>query len=427
MFKPQPMHITRAVQQAYGIDHPIGDPFGGAAYGELNGGGSVGKVLSSVIPMVAGAVMMLTPAAPMGAMLLGGAMFAGGALNGIGQLTGNQDLVKIGGITSAVAGVASMGYGLYTNWDSITGAVGGFLENGASASAELGATAGAVETGGAALNSVNAANVSTVAGDLASAGSTLAPEAAFAGGAYDTSALAGELSNQMNLASQTPLNMQTGNMLASTQGTLDAGNAAANAINTTSMGGGSGLSLGGKAGTGLIFGGNAGTGLSVPTGTSATNLLMGGTPEIATAGAGSNILTGGAPAGSLIGGAPYGSVTPPPTDGGLLSSVGNFIQKNPIPSLMAFQTVAGLAEGASPKSQAEGEYLQAMSQLKEAETNYINSGKAKEAEAEFNRAKAYAQEKRDAYNLSITQMTAPNMTAATGAYNPNGLINQARA
>ena len=424
MFKPQPMHVTRAVQQAYGIDHPIGDPFGGAAYGELNGGGSVGKVLSSVIPMVAGAVMMLTPAAPMGAMLLGGAMFAGGALNGIGQLTGNQDLVKIGGITSAVAGVASMGYGLYTNWDSITGAVGGFLENGATTTTELGgATTGALETGGAALNTVNAPSV---AADIVNTGSTLAPQAAFTGGAYDTTALTGELGNQINLASANPINLNAGNMLASTQGTVDAGSSAANMINNTSMGGGSGLSFGGNAGTGLSLGGNAGGGLTAPSGMSATNLLLGGTPEVASVGTGANLLTGGVPSGSLVGGAPIGSGAGSGSTG-LLSSVGNFINKNPVVSLMGLQTVAGLAEGVSPKSQAEGEYLQAMAQLKEAETNYINSGKSKEAEDAFNRAKAYEQEKRNAYNLSITQMTAPNMAAATGAYNPSGIINQARA
>lgn len=444
MIKLHPTYVSRAVQKAYGTEHPIGDPFGGAAYGELNGGGSVGKVLGSVLPMVAGAVMMLTPAAPMGAMLLGGAMFAGGALNGIGQLTGNQDLQKIGGITSAVAGVASMGYGLYTNWDSITGAVGGFLEEGAAVSTEAGAVGGAIDAGaggGAALNTVNAPSVAST---LASESSTLAPTVS---GAFDTNAFAGELANQINTASSTPLNMSTGNMLASAQGTVDAGGAAANAINNTnaltSIPGvgapsvlGEGMSVPGTLAQSLpgatIGAADAFGTASAFTGTPAA--LPGSAASFGSTGA-ATVDTSGSLASSLMSGGEQST--------GLLSSVGNFLNKYPGPAMMGLQAVSGMAEGASPKSQAEGEYLQAMTALKQAEANYINSGRSQEALAEFNRAKNYEEEKRAAYNASITAMSAPNMSAAVAGYNPAamgakpaataqqtaqaGLINQARA
>lgn len=419
MFKPQPMYVTRAVQQAYGIDHPIGDPFGGAAYGEKNGGGSVGKIFSSVLPIVAGAAMMMTPGLQPLGMVIAGGMIAGGAMSGIGAITGNQTLSKIGGITSAVAGVAGLGYSAYTNWDSISN----FFANGtelAGTGANVAGESIALQPGESitdALVRAQQAGNTAVQGGAAAADMLAVPTAAaFQGGGYNAEQLAGELGNQIQ-ATQAPVaqslqaNLTPGNMLAAnTQGVVDTG--------------GVGSSLG-KVGLGqeyAMFGGDAGTGFGTAqpfTGTPAP--LPGSTASFGSTGGATVGDVGSYVSGQLDGGG-----------GGLLSSAGQFVKDNPVVSLMGFQTLAGLAEGASPKSQAEGEYLQAMAQLKIAEADYINSGKSKEAEDAFNRAKAYELEKRKAYNDSIVNMQQANtsnlyQSMYPGAANPTGIINQARA
>ena len=427
MFRPS--YVTRSVQQAYGIEHPIGDPFGGAAYGELNGGGSFGKILSSAIPMIAGAAMMLTPGAPLGAMLIGGAMFAGGAMSGIGAITGNQTLSKIGGITSAVAGVAGMGYSVYSNWDSISNffSSGTELAGTAAAGAE-GATGTMADIPGLGWNTAAAEGMTaapSVAGNFAGAQTS----AAFAGGGYDAASFAGELGNQMNLASSTPLNMQTGNMLASAQGTVDAGGVA-NAINTGGMssipgiGNASSLAQGSSVGSFAPQASSFGGGSFLPTGSAAPL-------------PGSSFGSGAATVDNVGGFAANAGNTGGST--GLLSSVGSFIEKNPTASMMGLQAVGGMMEGASPKSQAEGEYLQAMADMKQAEQAYLEAVKAPETAAntayllekakEFDKTKAYEEEKRAAYNASIAALQAPqtqNLAQTMYGGAQTGLINQAK-
>ena len=431
MFRPT--HVTRAVQRAYGIEHPIGDPFGGAAYGEFEKGG-IGQIFKSVLPIVAGAAMIIGSGGLMTPMVIGGAMIAGGAMSGIGAITGNQTLSKIGGITSAVAGIAGLGYSAYSNWDTISN----FFSEGVQSAETLSGAASGAE---AVTNAGGGTEYAMFGGDTApiaeSVGSNLAntqTAAAYQGGGYNADQFAGELQNQINQVANAPVNMQTGNMYAGPiTGTIDT-SAGANAIANTSVGGGSGLSIPGSQSSGLTLGGSSG-GLSAPTGSS---LLTGATPEIASAGTGANILTGGVPSGSLVGGAAYGAVTPPPTDGGLLSSVGQFINKNPVASMMGLQAVSGLAEGASPKSQAEGEYLQALSQMKQAEIAFLEAQKAPETAAntayllekakEFDKTKQYEEEKRAAYNESIKALQTPQtQNLAQTMYGGAGLINQARA
>lgn len=133
---------------------------------------------------------------------------------------------------------------------------------------------------------------------------------------------------------------------------------------------------------------------------------------------------------------------------GLLSSVGNFIEKNPMASMMGMQAISGMAQGASPKSQAEGEYLQAMADLKNAEASYLqaaqdakinetvaNTEYLQSKAAEFDKTKAYAEEKRKAYNDSIKNLQMPSsyidynnaLFNPTTATNNAGIINGARA
>lgn len=412
MFKPT--HVTRAVYRAYGIEHPIGDPFGGPAYGQKEKGG-IGGIFQSAIPIIAGAAMMIGSGGALAPMVIGGAMLAGGAMSGIGAITGNNTLSKIGGITSAVAGVAGMGYGVYQNWDSISG----FFANGTEL-AGAGSESIALQSGESitdALTRAQAAGNTAVQGGAAAAEMAAAPTtAAFQGGSY-TDQLAGELGNQIQ-ATQAPVaqslqaNMAPSNMLASAQGTTDVG--------------GVGSSLG-KVGL------DTGFGTAQPfVGTPAP--LPGSAASFGSSGGATIGDTGGFVSSQLAGG----------EGGGLLSSVGNFIEKNPLASMIGFQAASGLAQGASPKSQAEGEYLQAQADYLNAKQEWeqaaqqaaldqtaANTEYLRSKAQEFEKSKAYAEEKRRLYNESIINLQTPQTQNLAqimqgGAQN-TGLLNAARA
>lgn len=98
-------------------DHPYGDPFSGAPYGQFEKSKGLGMVLgvvSSVVTM--GAALPMLASASLATQLAGGAMMAGGVLNGVGTVTDNKKLMKIGGVLSLAggigAGVSSMTGGL---------------------------------------------------------------------------------------------------------------------------------------------------------------------------------------------------------------------------------------------------------------------------------------------------------------------------
>ena len=405
MFKPQPMYVSRAVARAYGTEHPIDDPFGGPAYGEFNKSGSIGGALGGIASILGGAAMMMVPGMQgIGGMVIAGAMMAGGAMTTVGALSGNQSLMKIGGITSAVAGVAGLGYSAYQNWDSISN----FFSSSSAATDATGAVTNATGAaydasagGGAALNNINAPSV---AGQM----STAPTQAAFQGGAYNTDQLASTFGNEIQ-ATQGPVaqslkaNLNPSNMVAD----LRMPNTATDVFSSGFKG------------------------LEAPT----SSVGSVGLPNATNTTGGYNFLTQGAPAGSLTGADVSNLanvVSKAPASTGLLSSVGSFIKQNPVVSLMGLNTVAGMVEGASPMSQAQGELIQAEMALKQAEANYINSGKSKEAEDAFNRAKAYEEEKRQRYNESITNMKQADtsnlyQSMYPGAPNPSGIINQARA
>lgn len=404
----QPHYVTRAVQRAYGIEHPIGDPFGGAAYGEKNGGGSFGKIISSAIPMITGAAMMIGSGGALAPLVIGGAMFAGGAMSGIGAISGNQTLSKIGGITSAVAGVGALGYSVYSNWDSISN----FFAEGVQSSEALSGAAGAggeyAMFGG---DTAPLTSSSSVATDIVNTPTT----AAFQGGGYNAEQFAGELQNQMNLASNTPLNMQTANSFAGPVTAPINTSAGANAVANTGIGS-----------VTLPGGGDYGV-------TTASGQVLNSSGQVLGTAPGFQSSTLPTVFGSAGGGGGGGA-------GGLLSSVGSFIKENPVVSLMGLQTLSGLAEGASPKSQAEGEYIQAMTAMKQAEQEYLEAAKAPETAAntayllekakEFDKTKAYEEEKRAAYNASIAALQTPqtqNLAQTMYGGAQAGLINQARA
>lgn len=98
-------------------DHPYGDPFSGAPYGQFEKSKGLGMVLGVVTSVVTmGAALPMLASASLATQLAGGAMMAGGVLDGVGAVTGNKKLMKIGGVLSLAggigAGVSSMTGGL---------------------------------------------------------------------------------------------------------------------------------------------------------------------------------------------------------------------------------------------------------------------------------------------------------------------------
>jgi len=93
-------YMSLAVSRAMAVDHPIGDPTGGAAYGKYE------------MPVVAVAIAVWEVAA---AVEIGFAALTAfqavavvsSVVGAVGAVTGNQDLVKIGAIGSVVGGVGS--------------------------------------------------------------------------------------------------------------------------------------------------------------------------------------------------------------------------------------------------------------------------------------------------------------------------------
>jgi hypothetical protein len=92
-------YLTRTQTRAMAADHPIGDPTGGAAYGEKN------EPISAIIAIstMAGTYAAAGTFAAM--TLMQGITFAGAALSLIGNVTGNKTLSKIGMIAGIAGGV----------------------------------------------------------------------------------------------------------------------------------------------------------------------------------------------------------------------------------------------------------------------------------------------------------------------------------
>lgn len=99
--KFQKTYLSRAMTRAMALDHPIGDPTGGPAYGERREPVSAVLAIGSI---VAGYGAATAAGATMAAMVLGGMAMAGGALSLVGNVTGNAKLQKFGSIVGLVGG-----------------------------------------------------------------------------------------------------------------------------------------------------------------------------------------------------------------------------------------------------------------------------------------------------------------------------------
>lgn len=110
------MHMPLRTRHANMVlsEHPEGDAFAGAAYGEMHKSKGLGMVIGVVAGLATAGVGwgMMGAAGGLGSgslgALAGGAMFAGGISTALGEVTGNKKLTKVGGILSLAGGVGSL-------------------------------------------------------------------------------------------------------------------------------------------------------------------------------------------------------------------------------------------------------------------------------------------------------------------------------
>jgi hypothetical protein len=92
------IYLSRSQTRAMSLDHPIGDPTGGAAYGEKNDPISAAISIGSMF--LTGAEVFAGTAS-----LMEGLSFAGAAVSLIGNVSGNKDLMKLGMAANIVGGL----------------------------------------------------------------------------------------------------------------------------------------------------------------------------------------------------------------------------------------------------------------------------------------------------------------------------------
>lgn len=112
-------YMSRAVSRAMAADHPIGDPVGGAAYGERNDPISAIVAISSMAGTYAAAGTFAAMT------VMQGLTFVGSALSLVGNVTGNKTLSKIGMIAGLAGGIGQFAdYAMGTQMGGTLGQLG---------------------------------------------------------------------------------------------------------------------------------------------------------------------------------------------------------------------------------------------------------------------------------------------------------------
>ena len=100
------IYMSRAQTRAMAIEHPIGDPTGGPAYGEKNDPISAAIAIGSMGATYAAAGYTFAAMT-----VLQGITFAGAALSLVGNVTGNKSLMKLGMVVGLAGGIGSLAEG----------------------------------------------------------------------------------------------------------------------------------------------------------------------------------------------------------------------------------------------------------------------------------------------------------------------------
>jgi hypothetical protein len=150
------IYFSRSMTRTLSADHPVGDPTGGAAYGEKN------DPISAAISL---ATMYGTASAGFAAMtVMQGITFAGAAMSLVGNVTGNKTLSKIGMITGIAGGIGTFAEskGLFSS-----GNLKESLGMGTPAASNTGTAAGAMQSKSGSLSQSQAAGTVTPADQAA--------------------------------------------------------------------------------------------------------------------------------------------------------------------------------------------------------------------------------------------------------------------
>jgi len=99
----QKTYLSREMTRAMALDHPIGDPFGGPAYGERRDPVSAIVAIGSMMATAGTAATLAAGFTWAG--LAAGVAFAGGALSLVGNVTGNKSLMKVGSVAMLAGGL----------------------------------------------------------------------------------------------------------------------------------------------------------------------------------------------------------------------------------------------------------------------------------------------------------------------------------
>jgi hypothetical protein len=125
------IYLSRSQTRAMALEHPIGDPTGGAAYGEKNdpisAAISIGSMFLTGAEVLAGT-----------ATLMEGLSFAGAAVSLIGNVSGNKDLMKLGMAANIVGGLGQ--FAEYTMGETFGKSMGETFGYGANATSAGNAT-----------------------------------------------------------------------------------------------------------------------------------------------------------------------------------------------------------------------------------------------------------------------------------------------
>ena len=97
------IYFSRSISRTMSADHPVGDPTGGAAYGEKN------DPISAVLSVAAMSGTYAAAGSFAAMTIMQGITFAGAAMSLVGNVTGNKTLSKIGMVAGIAGGLGQMG------------------------------------------------------------------------------------------------------------------------------------------------------------------------------------------------------------------------------------------------------------------------------------------------------------------------------
>jgi hypothetical protein len=147
------IYFSRSISRTMSADHPVGDPTGGAAYGEKND--PVSAIIS--VATMGGTYAAAGSFAAMTVMQ--GITFAGAALSLVGNVTGNKTLSKIGMVAGIAGGLGQLA--------GIQGPTLGQTFGGGAPAGGSGTAAGAMSSKSGSLSQSQAPGNVAAGGDLA--------------------------------------------------------------------------------------------------------------------------------------------------------------------------------------------------------------------------------------------------------------------